>query len=73
MDKFKISTSYKRNVMKTIRFPENLNHKICKTIEHANKGVKIKHYSFNSFVCSACEFALEHLADEFKYKEENSI
>ena len=44
----------------------NLNEKICKVVEQANKGKATKQYSFNGFVCSACEFALENLSKEFK-------
>ena len=70
MDKFKITTSYKGNIMKTIRFPTNLNNKICKVVENANNGKTAKQYSFNSFVYSECEFALKNLSDEIQYNEE---
>ena len=69
MSDFKISKSYKSNVIKSIRFSEELNDKIHKVINNANKGTAKKQYSFNGFVCSACEFALEHLADEFKIED----
>ena len=69
MSDFKISKSYKSNVIKSIRFSEELNDKINKVINNANKGKSKKQYSFNGFVCSACEFALENLSDEFKIED----
>ena len=70
MKEFKLEKSHSSNVIKSIRFSEELNEKICKVVEQANKGKTSKQYSFNGFVCSACEFALENLADEFKTEEE---
>ena len=72
MKDFKMEKSHKSNVTKSIRFSEELNDKICEVVKNANKGKNVKQYSFNGFVCSACEFALEHLSDEFKSKEEFS-
>ena len=69
MKKFTISKSRGSNVIKSIRFSEELNEKIYKIIEKANEGKPVKQYSFNGFVCSACEFALENLAEEFKIED----
>ena len=69
MIEFKITKSHSSNVTKSIRFSEDLNSRICKIVENANRNDDRNHYSFNGFVCSACEFALEHLADEFKPKD----
>ena len=66
MKKFTISKSHGSNVIKSIRFSEELNEKIYKIIEKANEGKPVNQYSFNGFVCSACEFALENLAEEFQ-------
>ena len=66
MKEFKMTKSHKSNVIKSIRFSEELNDKICRIIEKANEGKPVKQYSFNGFVCSACEFALENLCEEFK-------
>lgn len=60
-------------VIKSIRFSEELNEKICKVVEQANKGKAVKQYSFNGFVCSVCEFALEHLSEEFKIESEELV
>lgn len=70
MKKFKISKSHGSNVIKSIRFSEELNDKICQVIANANKGKAVKQYSFNGFVCSACEFALENLSEEFEIEKE---
>ena len=69
---FKLEKSHASNVIKSIRFSEELNEKICKVVEEANKGKPVKQYSFNGFVCSACEFALEHLSEELKTEECNT-
>ena len=71
MNDFKMRKSYRSNVTKSIRFSEELHDKIFEVINNANKGKRVKQYSFNGFVCSACEFALDHLADEFKSKDES--
>jgi len=71
--KFKLEKSHASNVIKSIRFSEELNEKICKVVEQANKGKPVKQYSFNGFVCSACEFALEHLSEELKTEEHNTL
>ncbi len=66
METFELHKSRESNVIKSIRFSEELNNNIKKVIEKANKDKDTKQYSFNGFVCAACEFALKHLPDELK-------
>lgn len=73
MKEFKLEKSYSSNVIKSIRFSEELNEKICKVVEQANEGKKPKQYSFNGFVCAACEFALENLSEEFKIESKELV
>ena len=47
--------------MKTVRFPEELYNNIDTIVQKANKGKKKKEYSFNGFVVSACQYALENM------------
>lgn len=61
MSGFKFEKSKQANVIKSIRFPEELNDRINEVVARANKGKKTKEYSFNGFVCSACEWALEEM------------
>lgn len=61
MDKFIVKKSYKANIYKSIRFPVDVNDKINKIIDEYNKGLDKKEYSFNGFVISACEYALENM------------
>ena len=61
MENFIIKKSYKANIYKSIRFPVEINDKINEIINEANKGLDKKEYSFNGFVISACEYALENL------------
>lgn len=61
MDKFKISKSRESNIIKSIRFSEELNNQIIEAVNKANKGKTTKEYSFNGFVCSACEYALKNM------------
>ena len=61
MDKFVMKKSNEANNYKSIRFPVELDNKIKKIVEQANKGKKVKEYSFNGFVISACEFAIKHM------------
>ena len=63
---FKFSKSRDSNVIKSIRFPEELNDKIIEIVIKANKGKKTKEYSFNGFVISACEFAIENMKKDEK-------
>lgn len=66
METFELQKSRESNIIKSIRFSEELNNNINKVIEKANKDKSIKQYSFNGFVCSSCEFALKHLPEELK-------
>lgn len=61
MTNFVFEKSKDSNCIKSIRFPEELNEQILKVVEKANKGKKIKEYSFNGFVVSACKFALDNM------------
>lgn len=61
MGDFVFEKSKNSNVIKSIRFPEDLNEKIIKVVNEANKGKSYKEYSFNGFVVSACEFALKNM------------
>lgn len=61
MSDFKFEKSKQANIIKSIRFPEELNDRINAVVTRANKGKKTKEYSFNGFVVSACEFALKQL------------
>lgn len=61
MEDFKFEKSKNSNVIKSIRFPEELNEEIYKVVADANKGKKSKEYSFNGFVVSACYFALKNM------------
>lgn len=61
MNKFKFEKSTDSNVTKSIRFPEELDTKICEIVDKANKGKKKKEYSFNGFVVSACQYAIENM------------
>lgn len=61
---FVFEKSKESNIMKTVRFPETLYESIDKVIQQANKGKKTKEYSFNGFVVSACQFALENMNKE---------
>lgn len=65
---FVFSKSRDSNVIKSIRFPEDLNERIYKVVEDANKGKKTKEFSFNGFVVSACEFALDNIENKKKNK-----
>lgn len=66
---FKFQKSRNSNVIKSIRFPEELNERIMKVVEKANKSSKNKEYSFNGFVVSACEFALDNMEEENNSKK----
>ena len=63
MDKFKMKKSTEANIYKSIRFPAEINDKINSIVNQANEGKSKKEYSFNGFVISACEFALEHMKE----------
>lgn len=61
MSDFVFEKSKNSNVIKSIRFPEDLNEKIINVVNEANKGKSNKEYSFNGFVVSACEYALKNM------------
>lgn len=58
---FIFEKSKESNIMKTVRFPEELYNNIDTIVQKANKGKKKKEYSFNGFVVSACQYALENM------------
>ena len=64
MNNFVFEKSKNSNVIKSIRFPEDMNDRINEIVDKANKGKKNKEYSFNGFVVSACQFALDHMTDD---------
>lgn len=61
MKKFKFEKSSDSNVTKSIRFPEKLDTTICEIVDEANKGKKKKEFSFNGFVVSACQYAIDNM------------
>lgn len=61
MNDFVFQKSNNSNVIKSIRFPEEMDYKITSIVEEANKGKSRKEYSFNGFVVSACQYALDHM------------
>lgn len=64
MSDFEFKKSKEANVIKSIRFPEEMNDRINAVVARANKGKKTKQYSFNGFVCSACEWALKEIENK---------
>lgn len=61
MNKFVFEKSDNSNVIKSIRFPEELDKQINDIVKQANKGKVKKQYSFNGFVVSACQFAIDNM------------
>ena len=61
MSEFIMGKSKNSNIIKSIRFSEELNNKIVAVVNEANKGKTKKEYSFNGFVVSACEYALNNM------------
>ena len=59
MDKFIMKKE--ANIYKSIRFPVEINDAINNIVQKANEGKNKKEYSFNGFVISACEYALNHM------------
>lgn len=53
MNDFKMKKSREANVIKSIRFPEDLNDRINAVVQEANAGKKSKQYSFNR-LCLFC-------------------
>ena len=66
MQEFIFDKSKNSNVIKSIRFPEDLNDQIKRVVQEANKGKKTKEYSFNGFVVSACYYALQSMNNKEK-------
>ena len=64
MNDFNFNKSKQSNVIKSIRFPEELDAQIKQIVEEANKGKKTKEYSFNGFVVSACYFAINNIKNK---------
>ena len=63
MEKFIMKKSNEANIYKSIRFPVEINDSITEIVKKANKNKSKKEYSFNGFVISACEYALENMED----------
>ena len=61
MDKFIMKKSTEANIYKSIRLPVEINDAINNIVQKANEGKNKKEYSFNGFVISACEYALNHM------------
>ena len=61
MDKFIMKKSTEANIYKSIRFPVEINDAINNIVQKANEGKNKIEYSFNGFVISACEYALNHM------------
>ena len=61
MKEFEFKKSKNSNIIKSIRFDENLYNIITEIVKEANKGKSKKEYSFNGFVCSACYYAIENM------------
>lgn len=61
MNDFVFQKSSNSNVIKSIRFPEAMDAKINSIVKEANKGKSKKEYSFNGFVVSACQYALDNM------------
>lgn len=49
MNDFKFKKSKEANIIKSIRFPEELNNRINAVVDKSNKGKRVKEYSFNRF------------------------
>ena len=61
---FIFEKSKNSNIIKSIRFNEELSERITKVVNEANKGKRKKEYSFNGFVVSACKFALDNMENK---------
>ena len=66
MSEFIFQKSKNSNIIKSIRFDEELYKKINDIVKSANKGKNKKEYSFNGFVCAACYYAIENMKDSNK-------
>lgn len=61
MSEFIMGKSKNSNIIKSIRFSEELNEQINEVVNQANEGKAKKEYSFNGFVVSACQYALDNM------------
>jgi len=61
MSNFQFEKSKQANIIKSIRFPEELNKQINDIVARANQNKDKKEYSFNGLVVSACEYAIKNL------------
>ena len=61
MSQFIMGKSKNSNIIKSIRFSEELNEQINEVVNQANEGKAKKEYSFNGFVVSACQYALDNM------------
>ena len=61
MSDFVFQKSKNSNIIKSIRFDETLYNDIDNIVKQANKGKTKKEYSFNGFVCSACQYAIDNM------------
>lgn len=61
MKNFEMKKSKEANIYKSIRFPIELDNQIKDIVDKANMGLNPKEYSFNGFVISACEYAIENM------------
>lgn len=64
MSDFIFEKSKNSNIIKSIRFDEDLNDRINKIVQEANKGQAVKQYSFNGFVISCCKYVLDNLYND---------
>lgn len=66
MSDFIFEKSKNSNIIKSIRFDEELYNSIDNIVKQANKGKTKKEYSFNGFVISACKFAIDNYNNKNK-------
>lgn len=59
MEKFIFEKSVDSNVIKSVRFPEELNNTITNIVNEANKGKKTKEYSFNRICCFCMQICIK--------------
>ena len=64
MDNFIFEKSFNSNIVKSIRFDEDLDNRITAVVEKANKGKKKKVYSYNGFVVSCVKYVLDNMDNE---------
>ena len=64
MSDFIFEKSKNSNIIKSIRFDEDLNNRINKIVQEANKGQAVTQYSFNGLVISCCKYVLDNLYND---------